>query len=402
MIILRPSGVREDSGDSSSLPARTGNNSLLLALWSWRSWAKRREPTSPRSIVDIAPSLPSAVLPPLPSLPPTALVPSSSPVVTSYSLSFSSSDEPSPTPSNPSIPLETTSVSTNTPLPESTPFWSHSPSGSVTSIYPTESMSETTIPNISPIATPTVPISDDSPILLSAVTPTAAGETDNGLGLDPGLSSAVTNMGDVAPESTTKQGSSTQSPQKPMVGVIFISIFVTCLLLLGIIFYLRRRVSRESRNPTADTTYPMTAVSSHPVSSQTMGKQEGGVTMLGRDSFIDRASVPNRESAMSVAPVQEQRNHPGRCSQISVASTVSRSIRFAVSGSYNSSAGSRLSRTTMSIIAVDGTHSPCDVSCGDRLSPWRPTSVTTSSEYSASWRGTNLSNIINAARGIKH
>ena len=146
MIILRPSGVREDSGDSSSLPARTGNNSLLLALWSWRFWAKRQESTSPRSIVDIVPSLPSAVLPPLPSLPPIAIVPSSPSVVTSYSPSFSSSDEPNPTPSSPSIPLETTSVSTNTPPPESTPFWSHSLSGSVTSIYSTQSSTCTLSP----------------------------------------------------------------------------------------------------------------------------------------------------------------------------------------------------------------------------------------------------------------
>ena len=221
------------------------------------------------------------------------------------------------------------------------------------------------------------------------------------LGLDPVLSSAVTNMSDVASESTMKQGNSTQPPHKPMVGAIVISIFVTCLLLLGIIFYLRRRVSREPPNPTACTTYPTTGVSSHPMSSQTMGQQEGGVKMLGRDSSIEREGVPKRESAMSVASVREQRNRPGRCSQISIASTVSRSIRFAMSGSYNSSAGSRVSRTTMSIIAVDGTHSPCNESCGDRVSSWRPTSVTASSEYSASWRGTNLSNIINAARGIK-
>ena len=126
MIITRPSCVNVDSGDQSGLPARTGNNdSLLLALWSWRSWQKRQESVSPRSIGDVAPSSPPIALP---SFVPTT-IPSSSSVVTSHTRSFSSSDELDPTSPSPSIPLETPPVSSNTLPPRSTP----------PVIYPTES-----------------------------------------------------------------------------------------------------------------------------------------------------------------------------------------------------------------------------------------------------------------------
>lgn len=121
----------------------------------------------------------------------------------------------------------------------------------------------------------------------------------------------------------------------------------------------------------------------------------------GRNSFLDHNDAPRRDSTPTVATAQGKSSNPGRSSQISVASSISRSIRFAVTGSFNSPPGSYISRAAMSMIAVDGSHSPGDDVSGERLSPWPPASVDTSCDYSASWRGTNLSNIINAARGIK-
>lgn len=131
MIISRPSGVPSiDSGDSSSMPARTGNNFLLFALWSWRSQAKRQETATPP--VETAHSLSSVALPAPPSFSPAAIVPSSLPVPTS--------DTPShPTSSSPNIPLDTTAVSSNTLPPRSTSSWSDLLPGSVTSIRCAES-----------------------------------------------------------------------------------------------------------------------------------------------------------------------------------------------------------------------------------------------------------------------
>jgi hypothetical protein len=206
-------------------------------------------------------------------------------------------------------------------------------------------------------------------------------------------------MNNVTPDSQLKHGNSTRSVHNTIVGAAIVSMLL--LLLLGIIFYLRRRVIRKSSSPTIDSSLPTPGVSSYPMSPQTTRQQEGSTIPQDRDSFVDRNIAPRRESAFSIATAQGQRGHPGRRSQISIASSISKSIRFAMPGSLNSSAGSRLSRATMSVVAVDGTHSPCDESLGEPVSPWRPTSVNTSSEYSASWRGTNLSNIINAARGVK-
>ena len=136
MIIRRLSRVRSDSRDPSSLPDRTGNASWLLTERSWRSLIQRQE--VPRAVIDPMPSLPSVAPRPLPSLSPTTAIPSLPPVLTSLTHSPSSSDEPNPTSSGPSIPLETTAVpSSNTPPPESTSFWSYPSPGSVVPILKT-------------------------------------------------------------------------------------------------------------------------------------------------------------------------------------------------------------------------------------------------------------------------
>jgi len=258
---------------------------------------------------------------------------------------------------------------------------------------------------VSSIQTPVptlISISTDFPISSSSVTPSSPKleMTDGGLGFHPGFNSAATGMNNTTPDSQLKRGNSTRSVHNTIVGAAIVSMLL--LLLLGIIFYLRRRVIRKSSSPTIDTSLPTPGVSSYPMSPQTTRQQEGSTIPQNRDSFVDRNIIaPRRESAFSIASAQGQCGHPGRRSQISIASSISKSIRFAMPGSLNSSTGSRVSRAAMSIVAVDGTHSPCDESLGEPVSPWRPTSVNTTSEYSASWRGTNLSNIINAARGVK-
>jgi hypothetical protein len=217
------------------------------------------------------------------------------------------------------------------------------------------------------------------------------------------FSSVMSGAIEVTPGSATKQGCSSGPAahmHSAVIGAIVVSVSMTCLLLFGIIFCLRRCVSRNSSSRTADTTRATSGVSSHPVSSQTTGRPEGGVTAQGQDSFLERNGA-KRDSTLSIATVQEQSNSRGRYSQISITSSISRSIRFAITGSYNSTS-SPVSRATVSMIAVDGAHTPGDEASGEPPSPWRPPSVhAPSPEYTASWRGTNLSNIINAARGIK-
>ncbi|KAF9788443.1 hypothetical protein BJ322DRAFT_634053 [Thelephora terrestris] len=116
MIISRPSRVRMDSGDQSSLPVRTDNNFLLLALWPWKSRGKRREPIPSRSIVDAAHSLPPVALP---AAPPSFSPATTIPVVTTHTRSFLPFDELDPASSSQSV--ETTPVSSNTLPPRSTP-----------------------------------------------------------------------------------------------------------------------------------------------------------------------------------------------------------------------------------------------------------------------------------------
>lgn len=125
------------------------------------------------------------------------------------------------------------------------------------------------------------------------------------------------------------------------------------------------------------------------------------VDVQGHGSYLDRSDAPKRDSNLTAAAVQGRNSRPGRSSQISTASSMSRSIRFAVAGSFYSSAGSYISRATVSMIAVDGTHTPDNDPPGEPVSSWSPVSVNATCDYSASWRGTNLSNIINAARGAR-
>jgi hypothetical protein len=216
------------------------------------------------------------------------------------------------------------------------------------------------------------------------------------------FSSVMSDPVEVTPGSATKhRGSSGAAAHSAAIVAIVVSVLMACLLLFGIIFCLRRCVSRNSSSRTAETTRATSGVSSHPASSQTTGRPEGGVTAQGQDSSLEQNDA-KRDSTLSVATVQEQSNRRGRYSQISITSSISRSIRFAITGSYNSTS-SPISRYNVSTVAVDGAHTPGDEAFGEPPSPRRPTSRvhSPSPEYTASWRGTNLSNIINAARGIK-
>lgn len=216
------------------------------------------------------------------------------------------------------------------------------------------------------------------------------------LGLSPRLNPPVTGMDKFAPDSVVRQENSTQASHNMMIGATVVSVLMVSLLLLGIILCLRRRVNKKSSSLVADTTRAAPGVS-----SRTTDQQRCSMILQGLDSFLDLSDTSQRDSTVTVATAQGQWNQQGRFSQISIASSISRSIRFAVTGSFYSSPGSYTSRATVSVIAVDGTHIPGDDISGEPGSPWRPVSVTTSGDYSASWRGTNLSNIINAARGIK-
>lgn len=203
----------------------------------------------------------------------------------------------------------------------------------------------------------------------------------------------------VAPNpAVVRQGNPAQAPHDMMIGATVVSVLIACLLLLGVAFCLRRRrVNKKSSSLAVDMTRATPGAS-----PQITGQQEGGMVVQGRNIFLNHGGrMPKRDSILTTTTAQGQCGRPGRSSQISIASSISRSIRFAVAGSFHSSAGSHISPATMSVIAVDGTHAPGDDICPEPPSPWRPGSVNTSYDYSASWRGTNLSNIINAARGIK-
>ena len=201
----------------------------------------------------------------------------------------------------------------------------------------------------------------------------------------------LTGLDKVTPDPAVTQGNSSRAAHSKMISAIVVSVLMACLLLLGIIFCLRRCVNKKSSSLAIDMTRATSGVS-----PQTTGQQEGGTIVQGRDSFLNHSHTPRRDSTLTIATVREQRSRPGRYSQISIASSISRSIRFAVAGSFHSPPGSYLSRATASTIAVDGTHTLEDDISEEPASPFDK-----SGDYSASWRGTNLSNIINAARGVK-
>jgi hypothetical protein len=210
-------------------------------------------------------------------------------------------------------------------------------------------------------------------------------------------------MEEVAPDSAVTQGDSTAATHHPMLGKIVAPVSVAFLLLLGIIFYLLHRVTRKSSSGSVDMPRATSDVPLRPVSSQTIEGRESSMITEGQNPFINTNDPPQRNSTTPpVATTQGQRCRATRYSQMSVTSSISRSIRFAVRGSVHSPTDSHTSRANVSVIAVDGTHTPEVDPFGEPPpSPWRPASSSTSLDFSASWRGTNLSNIINAARGIK-
>jgi len=215
-----------------------------------------------------------------------------------------------------------------------------------------------------------------------------------------GLNSTPTNKGGVVPD--------TMRPEAPiagrnrMIGAIVGSAVIVCLLLSGIIFCLRRRMSMKLSHRNADTARTVPSVVSHSVSPHaTMGQQESGMIAYGQNPFPDCSGGPIRDSTTTAASVHRQCSQLGRDSQISASSWDSRSMRFTASGSYHNSANSYSSRATMSIITVDAAHSVALDPSADLAPPRTPVSFNTNTDYSASWRGTNLSNIINATRGIK-
>jgi len=189
-----------------------------------------------------------------------------------------------------------------------------------------------------------------------------------------------------------------------MIGAVVGSAMIVCLLLSGVIFCLRRRMSRKFPHRVVDTARTVSNVISRSASSHaTVGQQENGMIAYGQNSFLDRSGGSIRDSTLTVASVQRQCSQLGRHSQISASSWDSRSMRFTASGSYHNSANSHSSRATTSIITIDVAHSLAADPSADPASPRTrtPASFNTNTDYSASWRGTNLSNIINAARGIK-
>ena len=215
----------------------------------------------------------------------------------------------------------------------------------------------------------------------------------------PGLNT-LTNTDGIAPD--VKRPETSTVAHNIMIGAIVGSVVMLGLVLFGVIFYLRRRMSRKLPRRAADTARTVPNVTSHfALSHIMMEQQESGMIAHGRNPFLDHSGGSMRDSTLTAASVQMQCSQLGRCSHISVSSQNSRSIRFAVSGSYRNSSHSYSSRATMSVMVIDVAHSLTVDPLADPVSPRSPVSVSTNTDYSASWRGTNLSNIINAARGIK-
>lgn len=216
----------------------------------------------------------------------------------------------------------------------------------------------------------------------------------------PGLNSTPTNTGEIAHDATRPEAST--MARNRMIAAIVGSVVMVGLVLYGVIFYLRRRVSRKSPRRAVDTARTVSNVTSHSASSHVMmGQQESGMIAHGQNPFLDRGGRSIRDSTLTAASIQRQCIQPGRYSHISASSQNSRSIRFAISGGYRNSSNSYSSRATMSVLVIDVAHSLTADSLADPVSPRSPVSINANTDYSASWRGTNLSNIINAARGIK-
>lgn len=183
-----------------------------------------------------------------------------------------------------------------------------------------------------------------------------------------------------------------------MIGAIAGSALVASLVLFGVIFYLRRRVSRRSFGRVVDTARAMPNVPSRSTSSRVKEQREGGIVMQDRNPFLDPTNSAIRNSTLTVTTGQKQWSHLDRYSQISTTSTSSKSIRFVAPGSYHSPTNSRSSRITISVAPTDVAHT---FTPEPLTPPHSPASAKTPVDHSAPWRGTNLSNIINAARGVK-
>jgi len=183
-----------------------------------------------------------------------------------------------------------------------------------------------------------------------------------------------------------------------MIGAIAGSVLVAGLVLFGVIFYLRRRMSRRSLGWAVDTTHAMSNVSPRPGQSRVTEQRESGTIMQDQNPFLDPGNAAMRNPTPTVTAGQKQRSHLDRYSQVSTTSSGSRSIRFMVPGSYHSPTNSRSSRITISVTPTDVART---VTADPPTPPHSPVSVKTPVDHSAPWRGTNLSNIINAARGVK-
>jgi len=184
-----------------------------------------------------------------------------------------------------------------------------------------------------------------------------------------------------------------------MIGVIAGSVLVAGLALFGVIFYLRRRMSRKSLRRVVDTTRAMPNVSPHSGPPRVKEQREGGIIMRDWNPFIDPNIEATRNPALPVTAVQKQCSHMDRDSQISTTSSGSKSIRFVAPGSYHSPTNSRSSRVAISVTPTDATRT---LASNPFTPPRSPVSFKTPADHSATWRGTNLSNIINAARGVRH
>lgn len=185
-----------------------------------------------------------------------------------------------------------------------------------------------------------------------------------------------------------------------MIGAIVGSVFMVGLVLSGVIFYLRRRVRRKSLRRGVVTTRATPDVPSHPVSPRVMEQQESRMSTPAQDPFPGRSSASIRDSVLTVAATQGQCSRLSRYSQIS-ASSSSKSMKFVVKGSYHSPTSSDSSQTTLSVVVNDAARPLTGDPFAGPASPHSPVSADTITDHSAPWRGTNLSNIINAARGIK-
>ena len=197
----------------------------------------------------------------------------------------------------------------------------------------------------------------------------------------PGLNSTVTGMNGITPDAP-KQGSPIAARNR-MIGAVVVSVAMVVLVLSILIFYLRRRMSRGSscRGANTKSTTP-------------------GMVAQGRNPFLDCSEVEICDPTAPVAAVQRQCNRSGRCgSRGSASSSKSWSMRFVGRGSHNS-INSCSSRATTLVVVPDVARTPTPGPLTDPVALRSPASINTNADYSASWRGTNLSNIINAARGL--